>query len=63
MVVYETYADRLRRAEAAGQPDVYVYDDLPAFLLKQLGQIFTSCIGPGHKPGLYEMDAPPNANK
>jgi len=60
--VYETYASRLRRAETAGQPEVYVYDDLTPFLRDQLRQIFTNCIGPGHKPGLYEDFAPPNAN-
>ena len=63
MAVYETYASRLRRAQTAGQPDVYVYDDLPEFMLKQFGQIFTSCIGPGHKSGVYDMGDPPNANK
>ena len=37
MAVYETYASQLRRAQTAGQPDVYVYDDLPEFMLKQFG--------------------------
>jgi AbiJ N-terminal domain 4 len=63
VAVFETYASRLRRTESAGQPDVYVYDDLPPFLRKQLSQIFTCCIGPGYNPGLYDMSAPPNANK
>jgi hypothetical protein len=45
VAVYDTYASRLRREETAGQPDMYVYDDLPAFLRKQLNIIFTKCIG------------------
>ena len=35
---------------------------LPPFLRKQLGQIFASCIGPGSRPGLYQVSSRPNAN-
>ncbi|MGO9997835.1 MAG: STM4504/CBY_0614 family protein [Acetobacteraceae bacterium] len=62
MAVFETYAMRRRREETAGQPDVYTYDELSPFLRKQLGLIFTSCIGPGYRPGYYPEAAPPNAN-
>jgi hypothetical protein len=47
MPVYETYASRVAAAAKAGTPDVYIYDDLPPFLRKQISQIFTECIGPG----------------
>jgi hypothetical protein len=45
MAVYETYADRLRKAARAGQPDVYTYDALPPFLRTQLSMIFKACFG------------------
>lgn len=62
MAVFETYAMRLRRTETARQPDAYAYEELPPFLRKQLGQIFTSCIGPGSRPSLYQVSSRPNAN-
>jgi hypothetical protein len=45
MPVFDTYAARERRAERAGQPDVYTYDFLPLFLRVQLGMIFKACLG------------------
>jgi hypothetical protein len=62
VAVYDTYASRLQRAEKAGQPDVYTYDQLSQFLRKQLSQIFTDCIGPGYACGDFPSTPPPNAN-
>ncbi len=45
MPVIETYASRKRRAERAGQPDVYRYDYLSPFLRRQLAMIFVACLG------------------
>jgi hypothetical protein len=63
MPVFETFASRVAAAAKAGAPDVYVYDELPPFLRKQISQIFTDCIGPGWKPPRLYDDIPPrNAN-
>jgi len=59
--VFDTYASRLRRAETAGQPDVYTYDELPVLLRKQISRIFTSCIGPGYRHHEFANSAPPHA--
>src|ERR1700724_3083159 len=47
MPVFETYASRAAAAAKAGAPDVYIYDELPPFLRKQISKIFTECIGLG----------------
>ena len=62
MAVVDIYARRVQRLQNVGQADALLYDQIPQFLRKQLGQIFTCCIGPGYRPGLYDMTSPPNAN-
>jgi hypothetical protein len=64
MPVFETYASRAAAAARVGTRDVYKYDALPAFLRKQISQIFTDCIGPGwNRPRVrYFDDEPRNAN-
>src|SRR6266566_6846341 len=47
MPVFETYASRAAAAAKAGAPDVYIYNELPPLLRKQVSQIFRECIGPG----------------
>ena len=64
MPVYETYAARVEKAAKGDAPDVYVYDELPQFLRKQLAQILTDCIGTGFKQSAYDtFHEPPNANE
>jgi AbiJ N-terminal domain 4 len=45
MPVFETYASRVAAAAKANSPDVYVYDELPPFLRKQISDIIRECIG------------------
>lgn len=64
MPVIKTYSARVADAAKAGTPDVYIYDELPPFLRKQLAKIFTDCIGPGWPPRDYGFNEPPrNANE
>jgi hypothetical protein len=64
MPVFETYASRDAAAAKAGEPDVYIYDQLPPFLREQICQIFTDCIGPGWRvPSNQFGSSPANANK
>jgi hypothetical protein len=46
MDVFETYAQRKKRTEQAGQPDVYEYDEIPQTFRQQVLTICDSCIGP-----------------
>jgi hypothetical protein len=64
MPVFETYASRVAAVAKAGSPDVYTYDELPAFLREQISQIFSGCIGLGWKVSSNQfVSSPPNANK
>jgi hypothetical protein len=44
-VIFETYSERLRKANRAGQPDVYQYDDPPAFMRRQIALALQEGIG------------------
>ena len=48
--VYNIYSKRKKAAETAGQPDVYTYDKLPAFLRHQVAQIWDDAIGFYYRP-------------
>src|ERR1700693_771230 len=64
MTIYETYSMRKKAAARAGQPDAYVYDDLPKFLRQQIVMIWRDVIGPYVPPRLLDaIDVPPNANR
>jgi len=45
MGVYETYSNRLKKRERAGQPDVYQYDNLPEALRTQIYFILQDTLG------------------
>lgn len=45
MPLYDTYAKRKRRAERAGEPDVYSYNEIPDFLKKQVALVLDAAIG------------------
>jgi Domain of unknown function (DUF7014)/AbiJ N-terminal domain 4 len=47
-MVYETYSERRRRIEKAGQPDFYSYDQIPAKLRNQVIHIWNEAFGDGH---------------
>lgn len=63
MPVFDLYSKRKKKAEKAGQPDVYQYDTLPRTLRVQITMILNDAIGP-----YYESDplgfasVPYNAN-
>jgi len=61
MPFYETYASRVAAAENAGNPDVYIYDELPPFPREQIAQILRKCIGPGWEGNSRRI--PLNANE
>ena len=46
-MVYETYSERKRRIEKAGQPDVYSYDQIPQKLRNQVIHIWDDALGDG----------------
>jgi hypothetical protein len=46
-MVYETYSERMRRLEKAGQPDVYTYDPIPKKLRNQIIHIWADAFGNG----------------
>jgi len=49
MGVYETYSNRLKKRERAGQPDVYQYDNLPEALRTQIYFILQDTLGQDYK--------------
>ena len=53
-MVYETYSERRRRLERAGQPDVYTYDQIPPKLRNQIIHIWTDAFGSGSEDYSYE---------
>jgi hypothetical protein len=48
-MIYETYSERRRRLEKAGQPDVYSYDHIPEKLRNQIIHIWTRSFGNGRE--------------
>jgi AbiJ N-terminal domain 4 len=50
MGIFDTFTKRLRKKERAGQPDIYVYDDLPTPLRVQMLHVFHDSIGSGDDP-------------
>ena len=64
MPVYDLYSKRKKRAEMAGQPDVYKYDSLPQSLRIQITKIWDDAIGPyvDYDPYITSR-SPRNANE
>ena len=52
----------MRAAAASGQSDVFLYDQLPPFLRKQIARIFSEVIGHYYEATGYGTRTPPNAN-
>jgi hypothetical protein len=50
---YETYSERKRRLEKAGQPDVYIYHQIPEKLRNQVVHIWNDVLGEGREPRSY----------
>jgi hypothetical protein len=63
MPIFELYHQRKQTAERAGEPEVYVYDNIPGPLRTQIAQIAIDAIGPYWSSVPYETDTPPNNNK
>ena len=53
-MVYETYSERKRRIEKAGQPDVYTYDQITQKLRNQVIHIWNDAFGDGSTDGTYK---------
>jgi AbiJ N-terminal domain 4 len=56
-MVYETYSERKRRLEQAGQPDVYSYDPIPNKLRNQIIHVWTDAFGEGRTDASYQYYA------
>jgi hypothetical protein len=53
-MVFETFAERTRRQSQGGQPEVYVYDRVPAQLRHQIALALSEGIGEFYTIGLYD---------
>lgn len=63
MGIFDTYSKRRERLEKAGQPDVYVYDELPDNLRVQIVHIWLDAIGSYFTEGqLFPYQDPPPSN-
>ena len=50
-MVFETYSQRLRRAERQSGPDVYTYDQMPSFMRQQIVAALKEAIGNSYSSG------------
>jgi hypothetical protein len=46
---HETYSERKRRLEKAGQPDVHIYHQIPEKLRNQVAHIWNDALGEGRE--------------
>ncbi len=58
MGAFETYAKRKAAKKAAGEPDVFEYDVIPAFLRKQVALIAQASLGPWYPPNGFGGHSP-----
>jgi AbiJ N-terminal domain 4 len=56
-MVYETYSERKRRTEKAGQPDVYTYHQIPEKRRNQIVHIWDDAFGDGLRDPSYGIYA------
>jgi hypothetical protein len=63
MAISDLYSRRKKRAEKAGQPDVYQYDQVPHELRVQIIGIWEACLGRGLRPDRFGLRGEsPNSN-
>lgn len=62
MSILEIYSRRKKRAEKAGQPDVYQYDQVPDELRIQIIQIWEDCLGQCIAPDTFGRVSSANSN-
>jgi AbiJ N-terminal domain 4 len=53
---FETFAERKRRESQGGQPEVYIYDKVPAQLRHQIGLALSDGIGTFYIIGMYDAN-------
>ncbi len=59
--IYDIYSKRKKRAEEAGQPDVYKYDEIPQALRHQVIYIWKTAIGTWQEVSYDRSDEPPES--
>lgn len=61
-ILDDLYSERKKRAERAGQPDVYQYDQVPRELRVQIIQIWKDCLGKCIAPDIFGHVSSANSN-